>query len=351
MKSKVYAAAVGVAMAGAAQAQSVTLYGLVDAGVTYTNNVGTGSGHSSLVQLTSGSSQGDRWGLKGSEDLGGGNKAIFTLENGFQLSNGQLGQGGLEFGRQAFVGLSSTTAGTVTIGRQYDFIGDFMPAFAIGANTPAGLLAWSLPANAAGGYVLDNRMWGDEINSSVKYISPTWAGLTFGALYGFGNAPGSLARNSSSNLYLGYENGPFSAAVSWLGIRNASTTSGNSNEFAIGAAYIIGPLRVLGNVTDVQLSAGTQARAVTYELGATYSLTPAFVIGGGFQYQQRNNDVGNAHQFTLSGDYLLSKRTDVYVVGALGHDSGYDAIAQAALGEAASGASQLALRVGMRHRF
>ena len=104
-------------LAGAAHAQSsVTLYGFVDAGLVYVNNQ---SGHSNVETIT-GQTSGSRWGLRGSEDLGGGLKAIFTLENGFDTSNGKLLQGGREFGRQAFVGLSSDTWGAVTLGRQYD---------------------------------------------------------------------------------------------------------------------------------------------------------------------------------------------------------------------------------------
>src|SRR6201992_3012784 len=108
-KTLMVAARTGV-FAPAAHAQSsVTLYGIIDAGLTYTNN----QGGSHNFKETSGSINGSRWGMRGSEDLGGGLKAIFTLENGFNITNGTLGQGGREFGRQAFVGLSSDRFGTV----------------------------------------------------------------------------------------------------------------------------------------------------------------------------------------------------------------------------------------------
>ena len=84
---------------GAMAQSSVTLYGLIDESLNYVSNEG---GHSAFTQ-TSGNVKGSRWGIKGTEDLGGGYQAIFTLENGFALNNGALGQGGLEFGRQAFV--------------------------------------------------------------------------------------------------------------------------------------------------------------------------------------------------------------------------------------------------------
>ena len=102
MKRHAIAFAVLGTCAGAAAAQSsVTLYGVIDQGINYTNN----SGGNSLVEMASGHVQGSRFGLRGSEDLGGGTKAIFQLENGFSADTGRLGQGGRMFGRQAYVGL------------------------------------------------------------------------------------------------------------------------------------------------------------------------------------------------------------------------------------------------------
>src|SRR5258708_11459203 len=121
-------------LAGAAHAQSsVTLYGFVDAGLVYVNNQ---FGHSNIESIT-GQTSGSRWGLRGSEDLGGGLKAIFTLENGFDSSNGKLLQGGREFSRQAFIGLSSDKLGTFTMGRQRDAMTQY-----IGAISATSMWAW-----------------------------------------------------------------------------------------------------------------------------------------------------------------------------------------------------------------
>src|ERR1700751_1206050 len=99
-----------MSLCGAAYAQSsVTLYGLIDEGVNFTNNAGSGS----AVQVRSGDTSGSRWGVRGDEDLGGGLSAIFRLESGFNASNGQLGEGGRLFGRQAYVGLQSQQYGTL----------------------------------------------------------------------------------------------------------------------------------------------------------------------------------------------------------------------------------------------
>ncbi len=128
MKKTLMVAALSGVFATAAHAQSsVTLYGLIDAGLTYTNN----QGGSHNFKETSGQVNGSRWGLRGAEDLGGGLKAIFTLENGFSIANGTLGQGGREFGRQAFVGLSSAQFGAVTLGRQYDSVVDYLGPLAL----------------------------------------------------------------------------------------------------------------------------------------------------------------------------------------------------------------------------
>ncbi|MEK6293916.1 MAG: porin, partial [Paraburkholderia tropica] len=123
MKKTLMVAALTGVFATAAHAQSsVTLYGLIDAGVTYANNSG---GHS-LWKASSGTVNGSRWGLRGSEDLGGGLKAIFTLESGFNIMNGAAGQSSRMFGRQAFVGLASNQFGAVTLGRQYDSVVDYL---------------------------------------------------------------------------------------------------------------------------------------------------------------------------------------------------------------------------------
>ena len=337
-------------MVGSASAQSsISLYGILDAGVTYTNRVDTRTQKGALVQFTSGSSQGSRWGLKGTEELGGGLKAIFTLENGFDVGTGELLQGGRQFGRQAFVGLTGNWGG-LTFGRQYDLIGDIFPAFAVGSNTPAGLLAWSLPAYAAGGYMLDNRVWGVQVDNAVKYESPSIAGFTVRGMYGFGNVAGSMGTNSSSNFAVSYDNGPLSAAIAYMSIHNA-TSSANSREFAAGAAYLIGNARLFGMISDVQLSSGTKPRATTYEAGVAYRVIPALSLAGGMHYQRRNNAVGSANQVTLSGDYFLSKRTDVYLVAALAQDHGFSAQAQAALGAPSGTDGQTAVRFGIRHKF
>ncbi|MFM0069472.1 porin, partial [Paraburkholderia aspalathi] len=131
MKKQWITAPVVLSFAGIAAAQSsVELYGIVDAGITYRSNERTGSpgsdtGHSN-VAVTSGNLSGSRWGFKGQEQLGADWFALFVLEDGFDVTSGKIQQNGGLFGRQAFVGIGSQQYGTVTLGRQYTSLNDFV---------------------------------------------------------------------------------------------------------------------------------------------------------------------------------------------------------------------------------
>lgn len=126
-KQSLALAALGMFSLSAYAQNSVTLYGVIDEGINYNSNA---SGKR-LYNLSSGVMQGSRWGLKGREDLGGGLSALFVLESGFDVNNGKMGQGGLLFGRQAYIGVGSRY-GTVTLGRQYDMVVDNLGPFIVG---------------------------------------------------------------------------------------------------------------------------------------------------------------------------------------------------------------------------
>lgn len=160
------------AFAGVAHAQSsVTLYGIVDTGMLFNNNV-KGLHQYALSQGTS-----SRWGMKGTEDLGGGLSAIFNLESGFTSGTGTLSQGGLLFGRKAFVGLNSKDWGTVTAGHQYSVSNDLTAAFASGADWAATGLSYGTRASD-----VDNVDTSNRIQNSIKYTSPNYNGLQAGVL-------------------------------------------------------------------------------------------------------------------------------------------------------------------------
>ncbi len=221
----------------AAQAQSsVTLYGRVVAGVTMVNNAGRGH---VWEGDTCGPPGCNEWGLKGREDLGGGTAAIFTLENGFNIQNGRLGQGGVMFGRQAFVGLTNQQWGTLTLGRQYD-----PPSETVGYFPSSNNFATGYGSHFGD---LDNLNQSIRINNSVKYVSPTWSGLRVSGLYSLGGVPGSMSTNQVRSLAAMYTRGPFaiiSRHAERLRPRRPPPT--NTHAAALPASAAAGGMRMTG---------------------------------------------------------------------------------------------------------
>jgi len=372
-----------------AHASSVTLYGLIDYGVNYQSNSGGGR----VIGGSSGIMQGSRWGFKGVEDLGGGLSAIFTLENGFDLGKGTSLQGGNLFGRQAFVGLSSDAYGTLTLGRQYDSLVTFVESRMNSANFGGGTTAH--PGD------LDNLNNSKRVNNSVKYTSPKMGGFTVGGVYGFGGQAGDFARNQIWSAGVGYEYGSFSAGAAFMNVRNpnqsyftstpTNVAGANLNNMssspvysgyasahtyqAIAAAgrYTLGPATfglVYSNVQFKNLgdtSSGSNplhlsgtAKFDTAEFNLTYYWTPLLLSELVYSYT-RGSGVGTIgssryNNVSLSLDYYLSKRTDVYVIGSTEFAGGTDSTGKAARAtlnalSASSSNRQTFVQLGIRHKF
>lgn len=391
MKKTALAAIVLASSSGAALAQSsVTLYGIVDEGFM----INTNAHGARQYGLVSGSESGSRWGLRGSEDLGGGLSAIFNLEGGFNSSTGALGQNGDIFGRQVYVGLAAPTWGQLTFGRQYptgyDYVGSLTasPQWALGG---AGYGAH--PAD------LDNLDGTYRVNNAVKYKSPSFSGFSFGALYSFGGVAGSFSRNQIYSVGAGYTYGPFVLAAEYTDVRNPNfslwgnkandsttasnmsgpvisglATAGSQDVAAVGANYKLGSATFglvyshtsfndLGTTTVSGLT-GARLRGTAVfnviEANAKYMLTPALQLGAAYSYTAGGSLGGRSgaryNQVDLGLDYNVSKRTDLYLVGvyqvASGHDStGADAVAQIAFATASTSNRQLVAVGGIRHRF
>lgn len=382
MKKTLMVAALSGVFATAAHAQSsVTLYGLIDAGLTYTNN----QGGSHNYKMTSGSVNGSRWGLRGAEDLGGGLKAIFVLENGFSIANGTMGQGSREFGRQAFVGLSSTQYGAVTLGRQYDSVVDYLGPLAL-TGTQYGGTQFAHPFDNDN---LDNSF---RVNNSIKYQSANYAGFKFGGQYGFSNAAGGFSNNRQYSVGASYNYGPLNIAAAYMQLNNGTTAAGALSNtggavagdntfvaglqrtFGAGVNYAFGPATVGFVFTQTKLedalgiSAGATgtangvaltnnyARFNNYEVNGRYALTPAISLSGEYTYTDARLDgqKPSFHQVAVQTAYSLSKRTDVYLQGEYVHaiDLGNSGIGAPITGVGMSSTpNQVSATVGVRHRF
>jgi GBP family porin len=368
--------------ASAAHAQSaVTLYGIIDAGLAYTNNVSKGGVGGPLIQATSGNINGSRWGLRGAEDLGGGLKAIFVLENGFSIQSGKLAQDGREFGRQAFVGLSSTQAGTITLGRQYDSLVDFVAPLSGTAGT-FGDTGFAHPFDN------DNLNHSVRMSNAVKYTSNNYSGFKFGTLYAFSNST-NFAMNRAYSFGASYNMGPFSAAAGYLqtngsnstantagAIDTAESTANGTGGFQVGSSrtriaggglgYLWGPAQFGFVYTHSQyvgtnsfgLNNGTM-RFDNFELNGKYAVTPAVSLGLADTYTDGHLSgttvFGNDpkfNQINLQAVYSFSKRTDVYAEAMYQHAVGSHFVAFInTAGGASSTANQVVATVGIRTRF
>jgi general bacterial porin, GBP family len=385
MKKTLIIAGVMGAFAINAHAQSsVTLYGTLDAGLVYTNNSG---GHNNWQQ-GSGTVSDTYFGLRGSEDLGGGLHAIFTLEDGFNLNSGKFTESNTMFNRQAFVGLQSDQYGTVTLGRQYDSVVDYLgPVSEAGSGFGNNLAAHPFDNDN-----LDNSF---SIKNAVKYQSANYAGLRFGGLYGFSNDAGQFSNNRAWSAGATYNNGPLNVAAAYLQLNNSLTNAnaggaaspGDGNNanltaalqrtYGVGANYAYGPA-VVGllythtqdnnviagaqNGTAFAIPTGMNLHLDNYEINGKYALTPALSLQGAYTFTDGrvtgSQGTGDPkwHTVSLQADYSLSKRTDVYVEGVYQHASGDfgDAGANVAMINTlspSSTANQVAATVGLRHRF
>ncbi len=113
-------AVAGLGLAGAASAEtSVTLYGIADVSMRYVNTSSGSTGvDGSRISMENGAISNSRWGLRGSEDLGDGNRAFFRLEQGFNVQNGKSSDTSKTFNRLAYVGLDGGKIGALTLGLQ-----------------------------------------------------------------------------------------------------------------------------------------------------------------------------------------------------------------------------------------
>jgi general bacterial porin, GBP family len=348
-------------MATHAWAQSsVTLYGIVDGGFTYSSNQHGRANY----QATSGSEQGSRWGLMGTEDLGGGNRAIFRLENGFNLQTGAASANGRIFGRQAWVGLSNGQFGSLTLGRQYNAEQDLLEPLQLSGVT-----------TQYGTHPFDN----DDLNNtfrtdnSVKYVTPSLHGVTVISQYGFSNNAGSFAANRSWSVGAGYTGGPLQLGAAYVQLDHPATdTTGaipSDNYYTFlkgitqqriwgaGGLYTSGRLGVGLMYTNVAFELTPASQHQNYqnaEMSLRYGFTPALygAIGETWTGVSSNGQTDSWHywQTTSALQYFLSKRTDVYVDLIYQHATNAVARINGTSGASSNG-SQLVAATGIRQKF
>jgi outer membrane protein OmpU len=348
------------AQSAPAPASSVSIYGVLDIGLTRVSDIG-GQG---ITRMDDGISQGSRLGFRGREDLGGGLAALFNLEMGVATDDGTLRQGGLGFGRAAYVGLAGQRWGQITMGRQFDqMVGTLLryhPSFL------SGIYGFT-PGDA-------DRVAGAWLNNQITYASPDFGGFKFAlqrALSEGGtNTTGTGGAWSAS---ASYNSGPLNLGFATTSIEGHTVRPGTGfgvSEFlgttlptaatafvlpeyqttGLGASYAFGPTTLAALTTHAKFTAATGNSDAMKTLGVSVShQLGALVLGAGLQRASLQDSDWTTT--TLTADYYLSKRTDVYATANLRKASGPGTRAVLVTNGVSSDDHQTALRVGIRHRF
>ncbi|SFC63465.1 Outer membrane protein (porin) [Polaromonas sp. OV174] len=301
MKRSVLCLAVLCALVGEASAQSnVNLFGIVDAGVRYVKN-----GTNSMVQVASGGLAASRFGIKGSEDLGGGLAASFWLENQFNSDTGEVS--GKFWGRRSTVSLTGGF-GEVRLGR------DFTPAYRV-----ATLLAD--PFGNSGMPAIDSIFSTAKINgaaysthyrldNSATYFLPNNLGGVYGQVSWA--APEGVDGSGHAGGLVGYKSGPLDVGGAY---GQTKVAQGSVKTSALAGNYDFGVFKLYAGWSQLKYTSASENR---YNVGGlipmgqgTLKVNFAHSIGKGGEYEV-DGLTNKANKLAVGYAYDLSKRTSLY---------------------------------------
>jgi general bacterial porin, GBP family len=376
-------------VAHADDGDSVELYGVLDVAVgavehsanasasfpATVNPVGKVSTkfNSAVVGMFNGGISDSRWGIRGTENLGGGLHSFFGLESGINLPTGNLNNAaasiagsnnnfaaasalnGQLFNRGAFVGLRHDVYGSLAFGRTttlgYDTIVNYDPLFAAQLFSPLGF---------SGSYSAGGITEGSRTDNNIKYTNSVGP-INFGLSYSLGGMAGKFGYGSTMGANLGYEANGFGIQATYYSARDAvhsgalvganavgstligtnvgALTLANDQDEMIAAKYSFGAATIKAGYEHFELKApsdpaapgatesyygysGTLTNTVNtsknnvYFIGGDYKVTPQFDVAAGFYDTQTMQSTGvaggNQLQYSVLADYRLSRRTDVY---------------------------------------
>jgi predicted porin len=354
-------AALSLSGAACAQTSSVTLFGEIDMNIGRFkgSNTGVAVGDRSITKQDSGSLANSFWGIRGSEDLGGGISASFSLESFIRTDTGEIGRADATqtafgsvaadpfFSKSAWVALDSRSWGRLRLGQQVTAIWlTSIQSNAFGASSDFSpinmLMFFNVPAILSGG----NR-W----SNTISYDSPNLGGFAFSLQDSLGEGKG---RNLGGRV--AYTDGPFAAALAYSDVRKDpttfadGTTRSNTRNALLALSYNLQSVHLfahLGRVkTDGSNSRSTADDNITHSLWDISALVPVgagrFMIGYG---QRKGNEVFPTSQrklFSFGYAYALSRRTDLYAMLR------YDKTRAQGTPTTAEGASYA---LGVRHSF
>ena len=337
---------------GAAQAQSnVQVYGLIDAGVEYLNHAS--ASQASVVKVISGGKNTSRWGFRGTEDLGGGMKAVFGLEGGILMDTGAAD--GALFKRQAYVGLDGGF-GRVVIGRSFTTTYDFLILF-----DPLGYApnySWATSSNATGPSKYGMTTAFDNL---VKYSGQAGE-FKYGATIGLGEQPGSAADSRKYSVGGSWTHAGLGVMATYEQINgNTVVATGNRDKttaYHLATDYRTGDWRVGAGMRGYQLVSGKAAtadvKADTFWGGVSYMIQPAVTLTGAIYYVDVKNlptgQDADPIMYVARSLFALSKRTDLYMAAAYAKAKNGKLVGLSR-DDAGFGNTQTGITAGIQHRF
>ena len=325
-KRNTLALAAGLCAAGAGMAQtatSLTLYGVVDVSARrqtgFTSAYVRSPGNSKTV--ASGVGPTSRWGVRGSEDLGGGMRALFNLESGINADSGAQANATTYFDRASVVGLAGRW-GTATAGRQNTLVAD-----SVGVVDPVGLRFAGLNPNIQVTSLTGHQLGvefgttgstgsSNRVNNSLKYSIPVGP-VVARAMYSFGEVANDTTRLQSMGLGLDYLSTAFSATSAYTSYRD---TNGRQLDAAnLGASWLVLPaLRVMGNAGYNRAETTPTARTTNklLSLGLNYAVTPSIDVITGYYKVDRSRS-GQAddgfNRLLAFVEYKFTRRSRVFL--------------------------------------
>lgn len=348
----------GLAAATAAQAQTqVQLYGIVDAAVVSEH----GGVASPSTKVSSGVGSASRIGFRGTEDLGGGLSAFFTLETGLKMDTGEVDSAGRIFNRQALVGLKGA-AGQVALGRQYTPWHKALSAidpFGTGYAGTAKNLFPDVGTNV-------------RTSNTITYQSPKVNGFNGELAYAVGEQPDASTGRQYGGA-IGYANGPLALRLAYNS-KNTDTTATASSPFvsrslgrntlltaawqlpmaSLRFAYGIdkgtnaAPLRNTGNpYGGIAPTASTDGRSVL--VGVSVPVGPGKLMASVQHKDDRTAFNQDANAWGIGYLYGLSKRTGLYA--AYGHIDNRNGAGYTVGNNTEAGTGDTAYNLGIRHTF
>lgn len=327
MKKSLIALAV-LAASGAAMAQStVTLYGIADLWVGSAKS----TGGSRVTLMESGGVNGSRWGLKGSEDLGGGLKANFDLQAGIALDTGAgTSTSATAFSRQSWVGFSGGF-GAVRLGRTTTPYDD------VSGSSNAVFDSALAPANA----VFKSTKYSGRQNNMFYYQAPTFGGISGAISYSLDEK--NPANDEVTSLDLTYAGGPLALQLAFQNQQNSARTY-DIDFLRLGGSFNFGMATLKATYGEAKNYQAKGNKTKDFQIGVDVPMSSALTLSASYARSDDNKAAGDATRdgFGVAAAYTLSKRTFLY--GGFRHDENDN-------GPSAPTVKTDVFAVGVQHRF